>query len=208
MISHLSDIRLIDTDSHIIEPPDLWTSRVPRKWRDDVPQPDVKDGETRWRVGDTWLSTVGFYGWAGWKEFPPSMPADFEDLEPGACDPKERLGRMDDMGIWAQVLYPNIVGFESATIKKLDPPIALACIQAYNDWLLEWCAADPSRFIPIAMVPYWDIEASVEEMGRCRDRGHRGILFANKYEVVGLPSFIHRHWDRIRSLASSRLRIG
>ncbi len=202
MASHLNDIRVIDTDAHIIEPPDLWSARMPKKWIDQAPKPVLdENGQSRWRVGDTWLSTVGFYGWAGWKEFMPTMPAEYSDLEPGALHPRERLAKMDDYGIWAQVLYPNIVGFESATIMRLDAPVALACIQTYNDWIIEFCEADPSRFIPIAMVPFWDLDAALREMRRCGDLGHRGILFANKYETIGLPLFTDRHWDPIYALA-------
>ncbi len=198
----LGEIPVIDTDAHIIEPPDLWSARMPKKWVDRAPKPATdENGQTRWRVGDTWLSTVGFYGWAGWRDFMPNMPAEYSDLEPGALHSKERLTRMDDLGIWAQVLYPNIVGFESATIMKLDPPLALACIRTYNDWLIEYCEADPKRFIPIAMVPFWDIDAAVQEMRRCVDLGHRGILFGNRYESVGLPVFTERHWDPIYAAA-------
>ena len=85
MAFQLSEIRVIDTDSHIIEPADLWSARMPKKWVDQAPKPDTdENGQTRWRVGDTWLSTVGFYGWAGWKDFMPNMPAEYSDLEPGA----------------------------------------------------------------------------------------------------------------------------
>jgi hypothetical protein len=31
---------LIDSDSHVVEPPDLWTSRLPSKWADDTPRPE------------------------------------------------------------------------------------------------------------------------------------------------------------------------
>jgi hypothetical protein len=29
----LGTIRIVDTDTHVTEPPDLWTSRVPKEWR-------------------------------------------------------------------------------------------------------------------------------------------------------------------------------
>ena len=40
---------IIDADSHITEPPDVWTSRVPAKYREDVPRV-IRQGTT-----DTWV---------------------------------------------------------------------------------------------------------------------------------------------------------
>ena len=200
--SSLQDIRVIDSDSHIIEPPDLWTSRVAKKWVDQVPHVELdENADPRWRVGDTWLATVGYYGWAGWSKHPPAMPTRLEELEPGAHDPVERLRRLDDFGVYAQVLYPNIVGFEAPTIMRTGTEVSLECTRAYNDFLLDWASADPKRFIPIAMVPFWNIEASIAEMTRCAKLGHRGILFANRYEVIDLPVFTASHWDPIYAAA-------
>ena len=74
----LRDVRVIDTDSHVIEPADLWTSRIASKWGDAVPQVAVRpggSGRARWRVGNAWLHLPGVFGVAGWPEYPPSMPA-------------------------------------------------------------------------------------------------------------------------------------
>jgi predicted TIM-barrel fold metal-dependent hydrolase len=108
---------------------------------------------------------------------------------------------MDEYGIYAQVLYPNLIGFESPLFMRLGDEIALACVRAYNDFISEFASADPKRLIPITMVPFWNLEAAVTEMERCRAMGHRGILFANKYEMVGLPHFTDAHWDPIYAVA-------
>jgi predicted TIM-barrel fold metal-dependent hydrolase len=108
---------------------------------------------------------------------------------------------MDEYGVWAQVLYPNLITFETNVFIKIDPEFATACTVAYNDFLAEFVATDPSRFIGIAMVPFWDLEAAVAELERCRALGHRGVLFGNRYERIGLPTFYERHWDPILSAA-------
>jgi len=202
----VSDLKVIDTDTHISEPPDLWTSRVPAKWKDVVPHVVHNDatGHDHWRVGDYWLMGTGFYAVAGWKEFPPNGPQDLDhpDVDKGSWDAKERLRRMDQYGIYAQVLYPNLIGFETGQFMKLGLDVALACVQAYNDFQTEFASVDPKRFIPITMVPFWDLDASVAEIKRCRDLGHRGILFANKYEQIGLPNFTDPHWDPIYAVAA------
>jgi len=195
------DLRVIDTDTHVCEPPDLWTSRVPAKWRDVVPHTELnpETGYQHWRIGDSWLMGTGFYAVAGWGEYPPNGPHELTEpgVDPGAWDPKERLKRMDEYGIHAGVLYPNLIGFESPLFMRLGPDVSLACVRAYNDFLTEWASADPERLIPITMVPFWDQDAAVAEIQRCTEKGHRGILFANKYEMIGLPPFYDPYWDRI-----------
>ena len=104
-------------------------------------------------------------------------------------------------GSTRQVLYPNVIGFYAPLFMRMDPEIALACVRAYNDFLTEFASVDPARLIPIAMVPFWDIDAALVEMERCAAMGHRGILFANKYEKVGLPPCWDAHWDPVYAAA-------
>lgn len=196
-------IRVIDTDTHVTEPPDLWTSRVAKKYGDQVPHVEVhpETGHTHWRVGDNWLMPVGFYAVAGWKEHPPATPAELDEVDPGAWIAEDRLKRMDEYGIFAQVLYPNLIGFESPLFVGLGTELALECVRAYNDFITDFSSVDPRRLIPIAMVPYWDIDAALIELKRVKEKGHRGILFANKYEMIGLPGFTDTHWDPIYAAA-------
>lgn len=203
MTTTLQQVAVIDTDTHVTEPPDLWTSRVPAKYVDEVPHIEVhpETGHHHWRIGGDWKMAVGFYAVAGWKEHPPSTPNELEEVDPGAWKAEDRLKRMDEYGIYAQVLYPNLIGFEAASFMRMQPELSLVCTQAYNDFISDFASADPRRLIPITMLPFWDLEASVAEMKRCVDKGHRGILFANKYELVGLPSFVDTHWDPIYAAA-------
>src|SRR4051812_6427441 len=97
-------IRVVDTDAHISEPADLWTSRLPSKWQDIAPhvERDSNVGADRWRVGDEWLFPVGIYAHAGWHEFAPGPPT-LGDADPAAWDPHQRLVRIDEFGIDVQV---------------------------------------------------------------------------------------------------------
>ena len=194
---------IVDADSHIVEPADIWTSRVAAKHRDAVPQVGVhpETGHHHWRIGSQWLWPVGHWGQAGSHEYPPKQPWEFEDIQRSAYDPRERLERMDEYGLDVQILYPNLIGFQAPLFASMGPELALECTRAYNDFLVEWCSPDPSRLIPIAMLPYWDREASVKEMERCIAAGHRGVLFANKFERVGLPSFVDPYWDPVYQAA-------
>ena len=61
----------------------------------------------------------------------------------------ERLERMDEYGMYAQVVYPNVGGFGSGNFLQLtDEELRLDCVRAYNDFLVEWTSVEPSRFHP------------------------------------------------------------
>jgi uncharacterized protein len=196
----LNSLKVIDTDTHVSEPADLWTSRVAAKYRDKVPTVGVHpiSGIDHWKIGDTWLAATGYFAAAGASEYPPaSYSRTLDDADPGSWNPADRLKRMDEFGIYAQVLYPNIMGFEAPLIMDLGSEESLACTRAYNDFLVDFASADPNRLLPIAMVPFWDVDASIAEIRRTRDLGHKGVLFANKLEKIGMPAFTDSHWDPI-----------
>jgi len=77
----------------------------------------------------------------------------------------------------------------------------LACVRAYNDWLLEWCAADRRRLVPVMATPFWDVPAAVREVVRCAGLGYRALLFCNQPQDFGLPLLRDRHWDPVWAAA-------
>jgi predicted TIM-barrel fold metal-dependent hydrolase len=193
--------QIVDTDSHVTEPPDLWTSRLPQKrWGDLVPRTmrDEKSGFDRWYLGSIELPTVCAGAMAGWPEFWPSNPPSIDKADPGCWQPRPRLDRLDEFGIHAQVLYPNVLGFHSAAFLSLNQPdLFLACVQAYNDFISEFAGEDPARLLPMTVLPFYDIEASVAEIERCTRKGHRGIVFGSDWEKIGFPALASGHWDPI-----------
>ncbi|HSA50875.1 MAG TPA: amidohydrolase family protein, partial [Yinghuangia sp.] len=186
-----------DVDAHVIEPPDLWTSRLPAKWGDLVPHVKVdRRGEERWYIGSRKLFGVGAFAQAGWPEFPPSHPQRYDQALPAAVDAKARLAYMDEAGVYYQLLYCNILGFHSHVfLNEMPHELATDCVRAYNDWLTEFCSADSRRLIPMMMLPFWDIDASVAEMRRAYEMGHKGVLFAARYDKVGMPRLIDDYWE-------------
>ena len=71
---------IIDADSHITEPPDVWTSRVPAKYREDVPRVVRRGTADSWVLGDELLTPVGVTAPAGWPTFPPEYPQTYRGL--------------------------------------------------------------------------------------------------------------------------------
>lgn len=207
MATATSEIPIIDTDTHVVEPPDLWTSRVSDKWGDKVPHVRWDDAtqEEAWFTGDTRLSAVGAAAMAGWHEYPPFHPRRWEDIDPRTWDPGKRLEIMDEYGIRAQVLYPNVAVFDAKNIVRMgDVELQLRCIQAYNDMLTEWATVAPGRYVPVAVLPFWDLEATLDEIERTAEDGHRGIVFSQNPAAFGLPALTDRHWDPMWASAQEK----
>ena len=195
--------RAIDTDTHVTEPPDTWTSRLPRKWRDEAPHIERREGRDVWvmdgesaGLGPGMVTAAGFDG-----TFPESRMT-FDECPRASWDAKARLAQMDDDGVYAQVLYPNAGGFGSGAFLQIkDPELMLRCVQVYNDFLSEWCSADPKRLIPVMAAPFWDVDAWVAEIERCTPLGHRAVLACNQPQAWGQPALHERHWDRVWAAA-------
>lgn len=196
---------IVDVDSHLVEPVDLWTARMPSHRQDDrLPQVefDEEADEYRWRVGQAKLSAVGEYCSAGWHEHVPSHPDTLEQADPACYDPVARVKKLDEYNIRSQVLYPNLIAFDTmAFLKELGPELAAECVRVYNDYLVEFSSVAPGRFIPVMMVPYWDVEETVKEMQRSRANGHKGLLFGALFGRVGMPNLWHEQWKSVLSAA-------
>jgi predicted TIM-barrel fold metal-dependent hydrolase len=207
LATSVEDIQIIDVDSHVTEPPDLWTSRLSwKRWGDLIPhvRANPDDGEMCWYVGDVRLMGVASSALAGYKDFWPSRPKRIEDADPGAWQSGERLVRLSEYGIQSQVIYPNVLAFHTAALLELqDAELRLSCFQTYNDFLVEFASADTDRLIPLMLLPMWDVDACVEEISRCYESGHRGIVFAPEFDVIGLPGISSGYWDRVFDAAQA-----
>jgi uncharacterized protein len=194
---------IIDADTHLTEPPDVWTSRVPQRYLDHVPHVERSaEGKDVWVLDGTAFYTLGMTATAGWSKPFPQGPATYEECHPAAYDAKARLAYMDEIGVWAQVLYPNVAGFGSQRFLSIpDDELKLVCVRAYNDFLRDWSSADHRRLITIMTTPFWDVDAAVAEVERCVDAGHRGILFTGEPQRFGLPFLGEAHWDPLWAIA-------
>ena len=192
---------VIDADAHILEPADLWSTRLPAKYADQGPQLVRNDhGFDAWVMNDKVMTLVSPSAMAGWTDFPNSVPKTMEDTIPSSYDATERLAYMDEAGIWAQVLYPNVAGFGSqGFLMSSDEELKLLCVRAYNDFLVEWCSAEPTRLIGVMALPFWDVPAAVAEVERCAELGVRGALFTGEPQRFGAPLLGDRQWDDLYS---------
>ncbi len=194
---------IIDCDTHITEPPDVWTSRVPARDVEHVPHVvRNEEGKDVWVLDGQQIYTAGITALAGWNGTFPAGPPTYADMHPAAYDAAARLKMMDERGVWAQVLYPNVAGFGSQKFLAIkDDGLKLRCVQAYNDFMRDWVSVDPRRFVTNLSLPFWDIDAAVAEVERCVPLGHRAVLFTGEPQRFGLPFLGDRHWDPLWAVA-------
>jgi predicted TIM-barrel fold metal-dependent hydrolase len=204
MASLFDRYSVIDVDTHISEPHDVWVDRVPRKFGDKVPhvQRNATDGRDYWFIGDQQIMATGIAAQAGFDGMLPDCPATLDDAIPGAHNAHARLQYMDAEKIHAMVLYPNVGGFGSGGFLRLkDRELMLECVRAYNDWLIDWSSADSGRLIPVCATPFWDVPAAVKEIQRCAKTGHKAVLCGSQPDVFQQPRLTDKHWDPIWAAA-------
>jgi predicted TIM-barrel fold metal-dependent hydrolase len=192
-------MKLISVDDHLIEPPSVWQDRLPQRWREAGPKVvELDDGSQVWHYQGQQYPTLGLAAVAG-------KPADqihndptrYEDMIRGAYDPVARVADMDLAGVQAHLLFPTFPRFAGTLfLEGGDRDLALACVEAYNDFLIdEWCATAPDRFIPLTLVPLWDPALAAKELERCVAKGAKCVAFPENPTPLGLPSIFTDHWD-------------
>lgn len=188
---------IIDTDTHVTEPPDLWTSRLPKKYGDQVLHVKMhpKYNMEYWFIGDkavfsAWGSAN--YGYPGGSL---SIPPKRDESHPGAWDIHERLKYMDEVGVLAQVLYPNLGAVTMSMYKRMEDDIKLGSIRAYNDFLVDFISPAPERFAAMAVLPLWDVAESVKEVERAAKLGMKGVLLSGAPHEHGWPYMSDKTWD-------------
>lgn len=182
-----SAYRLISADSHVLEPPHLWTTYMPKKFHEKVPRvvPDGEGGEAWQFAPDIPPAPIGIYASAGRRhEEVRWTGVTFKQANQGNFYGAERLKEQDIDGVDAEVLYGS-ARMMSHFFSDPDPEFQLAGVRAYNDWLhQEIMRVDPDRLIGLAAMPALDAKAAIAEMERCLKLGYRGV-WLNTFPSVG-----------------------
>jgi predicted TIM-barrel fold metal-dependent hydrolase len=204
-----AEYRLVSADSHVNEPPDLWTSRVPAKFRDRAPHME------RFEKGDGWVLEgskdpipFGRNACAGLGPFGSDPWMSWDEVRRGGWDPAARLHEQDVDGVDAEVLFPT-PRLSYSVFANHDAEFHLALVRAYNDWLSGYASHAPSRLAGMALMPNRGVEMCVEEVQRAAKLpGIRGFLMGlypdgsldmtpgcepvwDAVEATGLPLTIH-----------------
>lgn len=167
---------LLSSDSHVIEAPDLWTSRARARYRDVVPHLVREADADWWYAGDTRIFSLPGGSDTGVRFDHPErlrLKAKWEDVRRGAYDPIAKLKDMDVDGVSGEVIYPTI----GLLVYRLPSPGLLTELcRCYNDWLAEFCSVDTSRLKGIAMLNLDNVPSAVREMERARKNGLAGAM--------------------------------
>ena len=150
---------VISVDDHIVEPPDTFTGRLPRKFADRAPRVvDTAEGGQTWVYDGQELPNVGFNAVVGRPVSEYGFePVRFDEMRRGAWDIHERVKDMDLNGIYASLNFPSFLpGFAGQRLQQVtkDRDLALASVRAWNDWHLEvWAGSypGPDHSLPVAV---------------------------------------------------------
>ncbi len=192
---------LVSVDDHVQEHPDVWTQRMSRSnWGTRVPHVERRDdGTEHWVLDGEELPLSGVAAVGATVDDRAVEPQRWDDVPKSAYIASERLKAMDMDGVDYSVLYPTVAGLAGEAFGRLsDPDLELACVQAYNDWLIEEWGSVSDRFIPQCIVPLTPIDHTVNEIKRAVQMGHRGVVFpAVPMHLRDLPHINEPDYDPV-----------
>lgn len=186
------ELSAVSADSHVNEPPDLFTTRLPAELRNRAPHCiDLDNGGQAWVIEDVpepmplGLTAVNF---RAQKRFDRASAKErfleyrdgvrrgvrFDDILPGSFDPHARLLEQDEDHVQAEILYASPTVWAGVKATR-DPALRLACFRAYNDWMAEFTAVSPDRLVGVGLIPNTGIDDAVAELRRCRELGLRSV---------------------------------
>jgi predicted TIM-barrel fold metal-dependent hydrolase len=200
----MSRYELVSADSHVLEPPDLWTSYLPAKFHAKAPRV-VSDGDggEAWQFApDVPPAPIGIYASAGRAHDDVRWTGvTFAAANQGNFRGDVRLQEMDADGVDAEVLYGS-ARMLSHFFSDPDPAFHLAGVQAYNSWLADaFVTVAPDRLIGLAAMPALGVDTCIAELERALKLGLRGAW------LLTLPSAgpairpeDDRFWDAAQAL--------
>ena len=176
----MSTYRLISSDSHIIEPPDLWEKRIDPKFKDRAPYLVHEEDMDQWYAdgGNVKFGEIGNAIQFGTRFEQPeklSLKGEYANAPLGGFDPNVHVKEMDIDGVSGGVLYPSM-GLTAYGVPASD--LLSAMFRAYNDWIADFCKPYPNRLKGIAMINVDDVQEGVEELQRVTKMGLAGAMIA------------------------------
>jgi predicted TIM-barrel fold metal-dependent hydrolase len=194
-----ADLILVSVDDHVVEPPHMFEGRLPAKFDDVAPRVVRRDdGSDVWTFNGTIIPNVGLNAVAGRPKSEYGVePTAFDEMRPGCYDIDERIKDMNAGGVLGSMNFPSFPGFSGRLFAAAsDKELALAVVQAYNDWHIdEWCGSYPDRMIPMALPVLWDPELAATELRRVAKKGCHSITFTENPATLGYKSFHDPSWD-------------
>lgn len=168
---------ILSSDSHVFEPPNLWTQRIDNAFKSRAPRIKRVGNVDHLMIEDgQMIGGIGLISNAGARYEAPETISDharFEDVHEGGYDPDQHLNDMVIDGVYGEVLYPSQGLFY---YKVADPLLFSAICRTYNDWLSEFCIVNPDRLKAIAMINVDDVTDAIGELERTAKLGFVGAM--------------------------------
>jgi len=210
--------KLISVDDHIIEPPTLWSDRLPAKHLERGPRVVRQKGNMNfvggvfsfeadesgneadwWFFEDLQIPLTKLEAAAGRDRDDVTVTGTtYDEMRKGCWDRAARLEDMDANGVEASLCFPSSFPrfCGQRFMEAQDKELADLCVKAYNDWMVEdWCAPSGGRLLPLIIVHLWDPELAAAEVYRNAERGVRAACFSEIPAFLGLPSIHTDYWE-------------
>lgn len=212
---------IISVDDHVTESPTLFDRWLPAKYRDRAPRVErrliSRDSKLTGGLiedpdgipGDVWLFGRSAYvlrrpivilrDVETTAETRGNEPVTYDEMHPACYDPTARLKVMTDQHVEASLSFPTFPRFCGQALSEQttdDRGFGIACVQAYNNYMVEeWCGDSGGRLIPLQVVPLWDANLAADEVRRNAGRGVRAVAFSEIIGNLGFPSIHDGNWD-------------
>ena len=172
----MAGYKIISSDSHIIEPPDLWTARVEGRFKEKAPRVVSEENGDWWYIDGHRTNSFQSGAFAGVRFENPEdlrMSAKWENVRPGGFMIDDRIKDLDADGVDGEVIYPTegLLAYNTG-----DPELLTVISATYNEAMSEFCSPAPDRLKGIAMINVDDVESAVKEMRRSRQMGLVGAM--------------------------------
>ena len=172
------NLKVLDSDIHIIEPPDLWQRYIDPAFRDRAPHRAHRGRRatcawprTASRGGASPRTPIAAGAVTG-VTTPRTRSAGGRSRS-GAGPRRSRSRRWTSRASTSRWSIPR-AGLFALAIPDMEPRLAAAMARAYNDWLYEFCQENPERLLGAGMISPFDVDDAVAETRRCvRELGFR-----------------------------------
>jgi predicted TIM-barrel fold metal-dependent hydrolase len=208
----MNDLIMISVDDHVCEPPNLFENHLTGEALATAPKFLMdKNGKNFWSYQGRKKGSVGLNAVVGrpFEEYG-MEPSSLEQLRAGCYDVHARIDDMNVNGIAASLNFGNAICFDGQTFHRApDKTYAVQHMAAYNDWQIdEWAGSYPGRFIPCAILPTWDMDATVAELHRIAKKGCTAVSINENPTVQDLPSIHNDFWEPFwRAIADTDMTI-
>lgn len=181
----MSEIPIIDSDGHVVEPDEAFSERLEPRFLEYVPRPVEQGGELFFRAGEV----EGFRMRARAESLAAPRQAggrsgDGEAVS-GAVDPGARLEDMDVDGIRQSVIYPTY-GLMVQGVR--DEAAAPALCRAINEWMADYCRHAPERLFAVGVLPQTSPEAALTEARHCLETLDMRGVWRRPERIPGTPA--------------------